>query len=100
MQKHKFMIIIYRGSTKTISIVSDEAIADVRIFNSITKEFISLKPGSGSPGGEGNYIVDGEDTKNLTPGLYSMEVYGVNTETIGNLPNCFKLVDSSMSYEK
>ena len=95
------MITIYRGAQyEGITIGSDSEVKEVRLFNPTTKEYKSLINYSGK-----DWKIEAEDTKVLTPGSYTLEIYGNSKSGTGivmlsSIANFAKVSDSSMPYTK
>ena len=95
------MITIFRGAQyEGIAIGSDSEISEVRLFNPTTKEYTALINYDTN-----NWKITGEDTKVLTPGSYTLEIYGNSKSGTGivmlsSIANFAKVSDSSMPYTK
>lgn len=90
------MITIYKNTlydNVTLNFVNDTdvvEIAEMRIFNPATKEHVAFHKS-----GDGTFYLLPEDTKGMTSGSYSLEVYDSDGRMIGSKPNeCF-LAESS-----
>lgn len=86
-------VYIFKGTLYdglTITVQSGETVAEVRLFNPVTKETALFEKDS-----NGEYYLTEDKTANLTVGSYSIEVYDSDNRMLSSAANFARVVESS-----